>query len=97
MRRYPTRSTFHAQMVIKNKAIITELDMKSLSSNPCVLMRDNLIVGVYVGDVIIISEMVEISSFRMMLSTSLNCKDLGLCRYLLGLEIDQTKDAITVK
>lgn len=52
--------------------------------------------AVYVDDIVMTREDREVDSFRLMLSTRFRCKDLGLCRYLLGLEIDQTSTSITI-
>ncbi|KAK4063129.1 hypothetical protein Trihar35433_8924 [Trichoderma harzianum] len=70
------------------KSTMDDMHMTPLSSDPCVFQRDNLIVAVYVDDIVMTGEDREVDPFGSMLSTRFRCKDLGLCRYLLGLEVD---------
>jgi hypothetical protein len=73
-----------------------DMNMTSLSSDPCEFQRQNLIVSVYVDDIVITGEDHEIDAFKDVLSTKFECKDLGPCRYLLGLEITQTNESIVI-
>lgn len=51
------------------------------------------VVAVYVDDIVITGISHEITSFKDMLSTKFKCNDLGLCQYLLRLEIDTDERA----
>lgn len=52
--------------------------------------------AVYVDDIIITGDTHEIDSVRNVLSAKFKCKNLGPCRYLLGLEITQANDSIII-
>lgn len=78
------------------KRTMCDMNMTPLPSDPCVFRRKDLIVGVYVDDIVITGEDQEIHSFKDMLLTKYKCKDLGICWYLLGLEITQTDKSIII-
>ncbi|KAK4081277.1 uncharacterized protein Triagg1_2809 [Trichoderma aggressivum f. europaeum] len=78
------------------KRTIKNMKMVSLPSNPCVFQRHDLIVAVYVDDIVITGTDEQVVSFKTLLSTRYKCKDLGPCRYLLGLEVTQTSQQITI-
>ncbi|KAL2395076.1 Retrovirus-related Pol polyprotein from transposon TNT 1-94 [Exophiala dermatitidis] len=70
--------------------------LKEASFDPCVFVSENLIIGVYVDDLLIAGHAPEVENFKKMIAKQFKCKDLGMAKYLLGLEITQTDSAITI-
>ena len=57
-----------------------------------------LIVGVYVDDLIITgSEQRDIDDFKREMKGRFRMSDLGLLTYYLGIEVEQGRDAITLR
>jgi hypothetical protein len=60
--------------------------------------RGSLIVGVYVDDLIITgSEQRDIDDFKHVMKGRFRMSDLGLLTYYLGIEVEQGRDAITLR
>jgi hypothetical protein len=57
-----------------------------------------LIVGVYVDDLIVIgAAQRDIDDFKVVMKKLFRMSDLGLLTYYLGIEVDQWRDAITLR
>lgn len=57
--------------------------------DPCVFACKDLIVAVYVDDLLLAGKTAAINKFKSLLTQKFKCKDLGLARHLLGIEIDR--------
>ena len=69
---------------------------KQMTFDPCVFRGDDVYLGVYVDDLPISGPERDVVRFKAMMSTVFKCKDMGICRYLLGLEIDVNPFRITM-
>lgn len=78
------------------KSTMDGMNMIPIPSDPCVFRRDNLIVGVYIDDIVLTGTTDAVNSFKSVLATQYKCKDLGICRYLFGLEINQTERSVEI-
>lgn len=80
---------------------LLSLGFERSSSEAAVYRRgmgsSSLLVGVYVDDLIIMgAQLQEIHKFKQEMKKLFSMSDLGLLSYYLGMEVHQTKEAITV-
>lgn len=85
----------------KLDASLLTLGFHRSSSEHAVYMRgtgmDRLVVGVYVDDLIITGGNTgELKQFKEEMKNTFQMSDLGLLKYYLGLEVNQTEEGITV-
>jgi hypothetical protein len=75
-----------------NKTIVSffqELNLKQLQTDNCIFSNENLIVAIYVDDIVIIgSNEMQIIEFKMHISNRFKTKDLGRLSLILGLQIE---------
>ena len=64
--------------------------------DPCVFLKDTLIVAVYVDDLLLLGYTEALYQFKTTIATKFRCKDLGQARYLLGLELSFTLHSIII-
>ncbi|KAG7665550.1 uncharacterized protein J8A68_000952 [[Candida] subhashii] len=75
--------------------ILENLKFKRLLSEPGIYVRDGIILGLYVDDILVVcKEETEYQELRKQLATKVNVKDLGLAKKFLGINIEQTKEGI---
>lgn len=67
-----------------------------LTFNPCIFVGKHVIITVYIDDILVVGTTESVASFKAMLSEKFKCIDMGLCKYLLGLEINQTPAGISI-
>jgi hypothetical protein len=80
---------------------LIELGFTRSPSEPSIYTRkigqNQLIVGVYVDDLVITGvDSVDIRKFKEEMSAAFKMSDLGILRYCLGIEVNQTLDGITL-
>jgi hypothetical protein len=80
---------------------LIELGFTRSPSEPSIYTRkigqNQLIVGVYVDDLVITRvDSVDIRKFKEEMSAAFKMSDLGILRYYLGIEVNQTLDGITL-
>jgi hypothetical protein len=80
---------------------LIELGFTRSPSEPSIYTRkigqNQLIVGVYIDDLVITGvDSVDIRKFKEEMSAAFKMSDLGILRYCLGIEVNQTLDGITL-
>ena len=58
--------------------------------------RNELIILVYVDDLLIIRPRLAIDEFKLAIASKFKCKDLSLAKYILGLKLAYTSKFITL-
>lgn len=69
--------------------VLIQLGFKQCISDPCVFVKPDLIVGLYVDDLLVIGIKENVISFKSELSSILNIRDLGSAKNLLSFQIEQ--------
>ena len=82
---------------------MTKQEFKQSNADPCVFIqeisqasniREVAIIAVYVDDLIIMAPSHEMNKIKAGLSKPFKMKNMGSLHYLLGINIEQTKDGI---
>ena len=64
---------------------LNQLELNQLKTDTCVFSNKNIILAIYVDDIIIIAKYIgKITEFKTYISNKFKIKDLGLINYILG-------------
>lgn len=79
----------------KLDAFLLQIGYKRSSSDPCVYIKRNLIIAIYVDDFLIFYlNLEELNTIRDQLHGKFSMKDVGAAKYCLGITINQMNDCI---
>ncbi|KAJ8881186.1 hypothetical protein PR048_017659 [Dryococelus australis] len=83
------RSIYGLHQAVKDwfeylSGILKKLGLKQCLSEPCVLVREGLIIGMYVYDLVLVGNNQEIIKFTTDLDSEIIIKDMGEVSHLLG-------------
>ena len=80
---------------IRIKKALLKLGFKQSTTEPCIFFSDNVIIFVYVDDLLVASHNEEeLSSAKQVLFQEFTMKDLGFPKKFLGCEVHQVSDGI---
>lgn len=84
-----------------NEFLEDELKFRRLDSDPCVYVKlidgEIIIITIYVDDILIYgSSRPRINEFKKRLNEKFEIEDLGLCRKIIGIEVEQDSDVIKI-
>lgn len=77
-------------------AALLEMGLLQCNFDPCIFIGKGLILGVYVDDLLLAGTPEAMEKFMKLLTERFKCRDLGLCKYILGLEVNQSDGNITI-
>ncbi len=70
-----------------------DFGLEQLQTDNCIFYKDNLLISVYVDDMLIISRFEnEINNFKTNLQMKFKSKDLGQLKFILGIKVHYTKN-----
>jgi hypothetical protein len=69
------------------------MGLQLLQTDNCIFKNNNLLISVYVDDMIICSNLLsDILKFKEMISRKFKCKDLGELKFILGIRVERRRD-----
>lgn len=71
--------------------LLTEMGFKQCISDPCVFINKDVIIGVYVDDMVLVGEIEIIEDVKSRLSEIFEIKDFSEASHLLGMDITRRK------
>lgn len=74
--------------------ILKKLEFKKCIKEPCVYVKGNCIIGLYVDDVIVIGSEEAVKSVKHSLADELEIKDLGKAANVLSIKVEQTEGRV---
>lgn len=85
------------QWNIKFNQTLTKLGLKRLESDHCVYVAEDLILAIYVDDVLITSsDLRRITDMKRALERSFRMKDLGELTFIVGIHVDRVGNDIVI-
>ena len=88
------------QWNLKLNEILKSMDFASSSSEPCIFMHNqnyNLMVGVYVDDLVVIGKKKDVIEFKKEIAKKLKISDKGRLKFCLSMQVDWQKNGQQLK
>ncbi|KAI5735092.1 hypothetical protein M8J77_014056 [Diaphorina citri] len=76
--------------------VLQKLGFKQCISDPCVFVKPDIIIGLYVDDILVVGVREIVTQFKCELGQHLNVRDLGVAKNLLSFQVEQTDGKVTL-